>query len=250
MRYLRQALAVGAARPGPARLLLLFLLLLATPAAASGRGTELGASIGVLATALLHDGGASTEPFALFALDGRWRPGAPGQAGGGAGWFVADGWALAGPSLQGGAERTSYGFAARAGLSLPYVEALLGPTMHLAPGGPAPLSVLPSATVRAGAGEWRALVGVFDSRGLVPLRVGVEHGAFGAAYVPALGLEAWGRLPLGDGQELYGNVFAYRLFQHLSAAATVGFAWTPSAPRGRAAKGAERPAAGRGGGLR
>jgi hypothetical protein len=98
----------------------------------------------------------------------------------------------------------------RAGAQFEHVRFLVGPGVNVSPGGGA--QWFPSATVEGGAGDFRAILGLFDRGSLVPLRLGVGFRDWATlSYLPELGLEATGRLPLSDGLALYGRAFAWWL---------------------------------------
>ena len=95
----------------------------------------------------------------------------------------------------------------RVGAQFDHVRFLVGPGVNLSPGGGA--QWFPSATVEAGAGDLRGILGLFDRGSLVPLRLGVGFRDWATlSYLPELGLEATGKLAINDGLAIYGRAFA------------------------------------------
>jgi hypothetical protein len=111
----------------------------------------------------------------------------------------------------------------RVGAQFEHVRFLLGPGVNASPGSGA--QWFPSATVEAGAGDLRGILGLFDRGSLVPLRLGVGYRDWvTVSYLPELGLEATGRVPVNEGLTFYGRAFASWLARVESFDVVVGIA--------------------------
>lgn len=192
-------------------------LLLAGPAAAQSYTPGVSGQAGLLVPMNAYPGGLTGVPFLGLGLESR--------------QLFADHVALEFGGLLGfplsGQMSAGHKLVARVGWNHEFFTVLAGPLVELAPDTAAPLSILPSLTITAGHKDLRGVFGLFDRYGLAPLRLGVEFGAFGVAYLPALGLEASVKWPLQPGLTLDGRVLAFNLFQYTFASALVGVSWTP-----------------------
>lgn len=191
-------------------------------AAALDYRTGVTATTGLLATSQATARSRDGDLFAQFALEGRHLLG-PGVA--------LEFWAMNGLAFSPIGSRSGQSYGLRAGIAFEHVTAVVGGFLNVAPGSPAETGLLPSATVVFGNRTLRGVFGLFDRYGVAPLRLGVEYGNYGLAYLPGLGLEASGRFPLHDTLALEGRLLAFQLFSYGVLNATVGLSWTPGAAR-------------------
>ena len=192
-----------------AQMLMIFAI---SPARASV-ATEASASTGIAGSAISYTGGRYGVAFARLALDGQTA----------FGHFAIDGWLLGDLPLAGNSTLGSAIAGLRAGVSFPFVSALLGVTMNVQGAG---LQTLPSLTLRVG-GDLRGVLGLFDLDGLAPIRIGVEYKDFGASFLAIYGLELHGRYPITPAFAIRGQLLAYQLFGYGTFSALAGVVWSP-----------------------
>lgn len=154
--------------------------------------SEFTVSLGAHATTQTYEGGGTTTVFSDVAVSGvgRFYFGTLPA-------LTLDGWALIAPPLTPNLSPTSLSLAARVGVELRHFAVAVGPAVNLAPASPNLAQWLPSLTLKAGAGMWWGVLGLFDRPELPILRAGIEYrspyGDYGLAYVLLGGAELTGR---------------------------------------------------------
>jgi hypothetical protein len=194
-------------------LLVSLLLASSAPAHAEVHGTLTGL-VGAQGVSIEYEGGTTGAAFGQAALAGTLKPAGP---------LLIDGWALGGVPFATSGPRGASVFAVRAGIELENVSAVVGPCVNVARGFRPQL--VPSLTVRAGAGDWRGIVGLFDVFGTAPFRVGAEWRGLGLSWVPSLGVEAHGTWPLASGVGVSASLLASKLLGGRSLQALVEATW-------------------------
>ena len=169
---------------------------------------------GVQGAAVTYEGGRAGQAFGQLALAADLRP-----------WRALgfDAFVLGGAPLAGGGPAGAVSLGARVGADFTNVDFRFGALVNASPG--AATQVWPSFTVRAGAGDFRAVLGVFDVYGLVPARLGVDWRGFGVALVP-LGVEAHAVWPVSPAVNLSAEALAYTLLGAQFVDVLAGARWT------------------------
>lgn len=201
---------------GPAALLLATL-------AVVGPAPELSAHAGALFSGPQHASGLELEPFGVLTLEGRYRP-RPG--GGFLDRLLVEG-GLGGLAPLGGGALGEVVAIGRVGLGFEQLSFSLGAQLRYAPTPFAPLQLFPSLSVAWRPGVWGVRLALFDRISGPVARLAVEYGQLGLAVTPLMGLEAYGRLPLGTATALEVRGFWNALLDSRNGGLTAGLVWTP-----------------------